>query len=543
VTSADLSVSELVQSQRLRVVSVVLLVLVAAVITSSIAVDLVSRGQTAAAPGLLAALVLPVVFWRVRSAPVVLLAFAATGVERFRDPGVDNPLGKIPLFSSFSGNFGVSGAIVLPIELIFLLALLVWVARAIAERHISLRPSPLGVAVALVLGAAVGAELVGLARGGVFNISLWELRPFVYVAVASVLASQLLEHRAAVQAVLWGMVLGTGLKGVVGAERTINSLSVYPRPESILEHDEAFFFSLYILVTVALWVFGQKGWLRTVATTLLPFVILADLGNNRRTAWIVLPVIMIALALVIYARGARRRLVVIVVGTVLALVSAYIFAFHNSTALLGSPAHSIWSQFQPDPRDQASNLYRDLENRNLGIDIRSSPVVGQGFGLPIPHPVVGQDATEIDPLINFIPHNTVLYVWLRMGSPGAVAFWFMVGAAVVAACQLARREEKWFGLLGTVVLAAVIAWVLEGWLDKGIVSFRITILMGCLLGALGAARWLAEQPLAAEEPRAVRTRKHLVLPTPIRWPGPAAAAPSPSSARGDTPGSPIRMFP
>jgi hypothetical protein len=233
---------------------------------------------------------------------------------------------------------------------------------------------------------------------------------------------------------------------------------------------------------------------------------------------------------------------------VLTLVTGYVLAFHSSTSLLGSPAHSIWSQFQPDARDQASNLYRDLENRNLGIDIRSSPVIGEGFGLPIPHPVVVQDASEIDPLINFIPHNTVLYVWLRMGFPGAVAFWFLVGAAMIAACRLARRREEWFGLLGTVVLAAVVAWVLEGWLDKGIVSFRITILVGCLLGALAAASRLAERSVPGEEPRAVRTWNHLRLPIPIRWPRPTipsspSPSPSPSPTLLEGPRSPIKRFP
>jgi O-antigen ligase len=520
VINSQSSVSELLENERLRVATVMGLLVGTAALTGMIAVNLMARGQMPLVPALVAAVALPILFWRVPSAPLVISAFAATGIERFRDPASDNPLGKIPIFSSISGNFGLSGAIVLPIEMLFALALLAWLARGIAQRRISLRPTPLSVGVAVLVTTAIGAELFGLARGAVFNISLWELRPFLYVGITFLLASQLLTHRGAIEAVLWGMVLGTGLKGVVGAERTINTLNVFPRPESILEHDEAFFFSLYILVTVALWVFGHRGRLRIVATALLPFVLLADLGNNRRTAWIVMPVILIALAVVVYTRAARRKPVVIVVGTLLALVSGYVLAFHSSTSLFGSPAHAIWSQFQADPRDQASNLYRDIENHNLGMDIRSSPVLGEGFGLPIPHPVATFDASDIDPLINFIPHNTVLYVWLRMGSVGAVAFWFMIGAAVIAACRLARRPERWFGLVGTVILAAVVGWVFEGWLDKGIVSFRITILLGTLLGALAAATRFAEAPEAAEQreevTQPVRAAHGFVLP--LRWP-------------------------
>jgi O-antigen ligase len=152
--------------------------------------------------------------------------------------------------------------------------------------------------------------------------------------------------------------------------------------------------------------------------------------------------------------------------------------------MFARPAHAIWSNFRPDPRDASSNLYRQLENLNLGLDIRSSPVVGEGFGVPIPHPVYLFDASDIDPLINFVPHNNILYVWLRMGVFGVVAFWFTVGAAVVAACRLARHEDRRLALFGTLALGAVVAWLFQGWLDKGIVSFRIEILVGSLLGAV-----------------------------------------------------------
>jgi O-antigen ligase len=329
------------------------------------------------------------------------------------------------------------------------------------------------------------------------------------------------------------MVLGTGLKGLLGTERTITMANVYPRPTSLLEHDESVFFSCYILLTVALWVFGQRGSLRRVATALLPLVVVADLGNNRRAAWVMLPAMLLALAVVAFQRMPdRRRLIVWVVAVLLVIGSAYVLAFRYSNALFAQPAHAIWSNFRPDPRDASSNLYRQLENLDLGLDIRSSPVLGQGFGVPIPHPVPLLDATEVDPLINFIPHNNILYVWVRMGLPGAVAFWFVVGAGAVAACQLARHPDRRLVMFGMLVLAALIAWVYQGWLDKGIVSFRITILVGVLLGALQAVRRddAAFLPRQREGER-VRTAVARLL----RHPGAPSPAPAPAPSRAPVP--------
>jgi O-antigen ligase len=458
-----------------------------------------------------AAVLLPLLFWRVPASPVIVLVVAATTIERVGEDFQDAITSRIPMFRSLQDSYGISGAIMTPIEIVIGFALFVLVARAITERRLTRRWAPLGVAVAVVLLIALLEELYGLAHHGIFNISLWELRPFVYLAITYFLASQLVTTTAALDAILWGVVIGTGLKGVIGTERVITLANVVPHPEAILEHEESFFFSIFIFLTIAMWVLGRRGKLRLVATLLLPFVVTADLGNDRRTAWLILPAIGIAFWVIVYQRmPARRKALGIVGAIVLLLGSGYIGAFGRSTSLFAQPASAIWSEFAPNPRDASSNQYRIIENQNLAQDIRESFITGTGFGVPINHPIPIFDASSVDPLINFIPHNTILYVWLRTGTLGAVAFWFMVGAAIVSACRLARHPDVQFCLFGVVGVAGMIAWLIQGRLDKGITSFRIVILVGCLMGAVEAARRLRpveglEREFEAEATTQVKT--------------------------------------
>ena len=527
------------------------------------------------------ALLVPVLFWRVRASPAVLFVVVGTSIERFSDTGADAITAKVHLFQSFQEAYGVPGGIITPVELLLILALLVWLARGVSERHIRLRASPLGVGVTVVFGMAVAMELFGLSRGGVFNISLWELRPFVYLAAAYLLASQLVApgesprppaglgdrsvrrgarrtssrihecappcatpsfasaadatgmvtdfrrsplvgQRGALDAILWGMVIGTGLKGLEGTERVITTASVFPKPEAILEHDESFFFSCFIGLTVALWLFGKRGNLRRLATAFLPLVVVADLGNNRRAAWVMLPAMLLALGIVAYVRTPpRRKVIASVMGVLVVLSTGYVLAFRNSTGLEAEPAHAMWSQFQPDPRDSNSNLYRQLENANLAIDIRAAAFTGTGFGVPIAHPIPLYDASNIDPLINFIPHNNILYVWLRLGTLGAIAFWWMIGAALVAACRLARHPDRTLGLFGAVAMMSVMAWLVQGWLDIGITSFRIVLLLGSLMGAVAAGHRMAAREAGA--PAAVQAAPAEVRVLPMPGTSPEAA--------------------
>jgi hypothetical protein len=532
----DLAASSVGRTRRLQLIVAGGLLVAMALVLAPVG-GFLSAGDHAVAIVFVFALLVPVLFWKVRESPVIVLVIAATSIERFADPSPDAITAKVPLFRSFAEVYGISGAIVTPIELVIIVALLIWLARGVAERHIQFRASPLGVGIMVLLGMALAMEAFGLGKGGIFNISLWELRPFIYVSVAYLLASQLVGGRATLEAILWGMVIGTGLKGLEGTERVITLANVVPRPEAILEHDESFFFSCFIALTVALWLFGKRGWLRRVATLFLPLVITADLGNNRRAAWVMLPAMLLALAIVTYIRTPNhRKLIAWIVGVLLTLGIGYVLAFRHSESLYAEPARAVWSQWQPDPRDANSNLYRQLENANLAIDIRVSAFTGTGFGVPIAHPIPLYDASNIDPLINFIPHNNILYVWLRLGTLGAIAFWWMIGAAIVASARLARHPDRTFGLFGAVAMMAVMAWLVQGWLDVGITSFRIVLLVGSLLGGVAAAHRIAakeaatpavEQPASRRKrrpPPAPRARARAqVLPLPERTREPAAA--------------------
>jgi hypothetical protein len=533
VSASGLAVADVERTRRLQLAAALALLVLLAIVLAPIGGTLAYTGRGFAI-AFVAALFLPVVFWRVPASPVVLFAAAATSIERFADVNPDAITARIPLFRSFAETSGLSGVILTPIEIVIALALLIWLAKGVSERRVRFHASPLGIMIMVVFGVAIAVELFGLARGGIFHISLWELRPFVYLATAYVLASQLVSRRAALEAILWGMIIGTGLKGIEGTERVITWASIVPKPEAILEHDESFFFSCYILLTVSLWLFGKRGWLRRVAMLLLPFVVTADLGNNRRAAWVILPAGLLALAVVYYVRAPAHRLMTAwIVGVLIVLGAGYVTAFRNQTSLLGQPAHAIWSQFQPDPRDAASNQYRQLENLNLAIDIRAAAFTGTGFGVPIAHPIPIFDASGIDPLINFIPHNNVLYIWLRLGTLGCVAFWCLVGAAIVSACRLARHPDRDLALFGALGMFAVMGWLVEGYFDMGIVSFRIILLIGTVLGAVTAAHRMAaaeaRAAAAAEEPTAPRPPLRILPPEERRRrliAEPAAAASS-----------------
>jgi O-antigen ligase len=123
--------------------------------------------------------------------------------------------------------------------------------------------------------------------------------------------------------------------------------------------------------------------------------------------------------------------------------------------------------------------------------IKSSPVLGIGFGIPINYSQSLVDLSRTDPFIKFIPHDGILYVWMRMGVPGALGFWCVVGFGILAGARLARARRGRAAVLGVLVIGALVGYVIEGYYDMGLYWFRMAVFMGVLLGTSEVAlRWI-----------------------------------------------------
>jgi hypothetical protein len=506
IGAGAVSVPDLRRANRLRVLALGVFSVMGALLAGLFAGTLASGGHSIAVVALFGITIL-VIIWRRPEVGVILILVAATTIEQFRY-SVKDFTDFVPFYASLSDGVGLKGVYLNPLELTLVVVAVIWLMKAVANRTVRLPRSHLAAGFAIMLGIALLAEMHGLASRGDFKASLWELRPWVYVSAAYLLTTQLVTTRTAIRAVLWTFVIGTGFKSIQGVILLFATRHVIPRPESILAHEESVFFSLFIVLVAALWLYREKGRLRAVATAFLPTVIGADLGNTRRAAWLILGACLIALAVIVWVQIPDRRRVIKRVAVMTAVVSlVYIPIFWNHGGIVGQPARAIRAAVSPDARDRSSDRYRKLEDANLALAIKRSTPFGQGFGVPINYEIPIIDISGIDPSIKFIPHDGILYVWMRFGFPGELAFWWLIGSAMLAALWLARSRDRQLALIGTLAVCAVIAYVLEGKYDLGLSWFRIALFTGILLGVMESARHLAERADDTAAPAKAEARR------------------------------------
>jgi hypothetical protein len=455
---------------------------------------------------------LPVVIWRHPQVGGVVLVASATLIEQFGgDLATGVVTGKIPLFSSLQDAFHLQGIFVNPFELLMATLLLFWVLKAGATRTLRLPRSPLAALILVLILIVVLTELVGLSHGGNFSFSLWEMRPWIYLGASYLIAASVIRDERSRSAILWTFAIGSGIKGIQGVINAIQVRNVVPKPEAILAHEEAFFFGLFIVLTVTLWVFKERGRLRVWCTVLVPFVVYANLVNDRRTAWLIVALGLATMIVIAWLRFPLRRARLArglaLLGFVMVIYGA---AFWNNTSTLGQPVRAFRSAVAPTQRDKESNQYRVLEDRNLQLNILQSFPLGKGFGVPIDYEIPIVDLSGSNALIKYVPHDDVLYVWMRMGVQGMVVFWCMIAAAVIAVCRLARHGDRHTAVIATFTLAAIAGYLIQGTYDYGFFWFRMAILMGVLFGISEGMRVTEPEP-------------DVVKPNAVAGPRPAAS--------------------
>jgi hypothetical protein len=437
----------------------------------------------------LALVLLPFLFvQRPALGPVVLLV-AALAIEQFGytvGPQAGAITSKIPLFHGI-GSFHVNAADLL---------LLVLVSVAVAKRSTGeARPwpkTPLAKSIYVVFGFVILGVLVGKMHGGQLRYAFTETRPFAYLLATFVLAYALLTTREAIRMIFWALVATETFKAVQGLLLFSEVRHYAIRPDAVLGHEEGVFFGLFVLLTMALWIFDvPMGRLRKTATWVTPIVLAGDLANTRRAAWLVLAGGLITLLAVAYrVLPHRRPLVGKIAGAIAIGLMIYLPAYWNKSGGLAQPARAIHSVIKPSVRDASSDLYRIQEDANLQINIREGKPLGRGFGVPIDYVLPIQDISSIDPLIKYIPHNGILYIQMRMGFLGAIAFWSMIGIAIIGACRLARSHDRELAMIGALTAALIVAYVFEGATDQGFFYYRVAFVIGTFLGLCEAARQL-----------------------------------------------------
>jgi hypothetical protein len=284
--------------------------------------------------------------------------------------------------------------------------------------------------------------LTGIARGGIINVAHWEARALFYIPVVYLLVANLTKGDPGRLERLWWWVVGAVLVNGAFAWVHLQGMSAAERSdlESLVTHSAAVAMNAVFLLVIAAWLFRPSS---TFARVVLPLLavptLVAYLVSERRVAIAGLFASLAMVGIVLF--WTRRRAFYVVAPVAIVLGVGYLGAFWNSTGTLAAPALAAKTIIAPDDldeKDYLSNLYRVVENANLSYTIETSPLLGVGFGRPFLRPYA---LPGINPflLAQYMPHNAILWVWLKTGVFGFIAFLYLMASTMRRGAEACLR--------------------------------------------------------------------------------------------------------
>jgi hypothetical protein len=435
-------------------------------------------------------------FWHAPARGLYVLTAGAAMIEIFPLNFPDSFTDRVPLFLNLNNSAGLTDLSITPAEILTLTVALVAITRASAERRLQWPGGRLVAGYCLFILVVLGAEVHGLIAGGDFKTSLWEIRPQAYGFILFFMATTLIVDRSQLQRLAIVFLLAVSVKALVGEFRYFVTLqgNIGPLLE-VLAHEDSYFLGMFVTAGVAgaIWLKNRRVVILMGMMSVLALI--AMLANSRRAGVYVLAaaVGVILLLAFRFEPALRKRIAWLSVALVSAGAAFIGYAWDKQYGIQAQLARPIRSLVDPSARDFSSDLYRTAETANLLFTFRTSPLIGVGFGSPFKIVYPMADISQIYPLWNVIPHNTLMWIGMRMGTIGFVAFWGLIGLAVLEGFYvLGHRQDPFTRAIAAFAIAAIVGEIAVGYVDIQLDSYRNLIFLGILIGVINRLAQLPE---------------------------------------------------
>lgn len=404
-------------------------------------------------------------------------------------------------------NDPVQGTGLLAHEIMIGAAALGVVRIQVFERDAELRTGDLLWPILLLASVTTLAFGYGVARGGDFRMAVWETRGIYMLIPVYLVMTNSIRTRGDIGNFAR---VAAAAAFVMSAEAVYRHV-VYIRPgyelDVILDlafsHEASIVAGLLSMYFIArtLWSASLTG---SIGYALLALIPLAALMVMKRRAGIVaLDAALVMFAIALFRHDAFKFVLIVPITAV--FFGALLMATWNNPGGSGQFSRSFQAITQTSPtqdqsEDQASDDYRARETANIRANINARPVQGLGFGQRYDMPQQVPDLSAFWPFFHYVPHNSVLWMWIKAGIAGFVATIVLFGAGALRSGQLFRRFSNDPLQPATLVGGAgVVMFAVFAYVDLGLASQTAMVFFGLCLGLLGVLAEIAKREPQPEE--------------------------------------------
>jgi hypothetical protein len=369
-----------------------------------------------------------------------------------------------------------------PLEILLVVTTISWLLERLDDPTWRFKRGGLLAPLLVFSGTVVFAILRTVGTGADKRIAFFEARPLLYVGIVYLLITNLLTTRQQYVRLLFLALTAISIQSIF-------SLVYYQQLppderenlESLSEHSATVLMDMLLVFLLAVLMLKCSRWMRWAVALMAPPVLWAYLLSQRRAAMVAMFIGVTTLVIILYHR--RRRAFWFFTPATVILGLGFVLATWNSSGVLGLPATAVKSVLFPDQlaeADQSSDLYRQIEAYDIWFTIHSNPIFGVGFGQKFLQVIPLPDISFFE-FWEYIPHNSVLWIWMKLGFFGFAALLYLFARAVQFGARSAMQVRSGDHVavtvagLSYVVMFLVFAYVDIAWDPRSTVFLGVAL--------------------------------------------------------------------
>lgn len=390
-------------------------------------------------------------------------------------------------------------------------------------------PTELIAACLLSIGAVLFAWFFGLATGGDFKWSLWQLMQMLHLPYVTLAFAVLLPGPKVAQSIGVIYVVAAVIKAVMATV-----LSRFYVADFMTSHQDSILFATASTFLVIHLLERPKSKMLVLNLLIQPIIFLGMHFNDRRLVWVQLALALAMTFLLTDWSWIKFRLARLGLAGIPVAIMYIAVGWSTSGTGVFKPVGVLKSM--ADSKSDDSTLWRDIENYNLHDTLSGNPLTGTGLGHAFNEVIALPDVTSVYPLEPYVPHNSMLGLWAYTGYIGFTAWWMLLVVMGYFALRAYRTTRNPAYRVATMLTPAVqLIYMVQAYGDIGlgvwhgllivgssaVVSSKIAVSEGALAEPVIQARNFATAeevppgPKVRAEERAPRAHKRLGPLTPL----------------------------
>lgn len=331
------------------------------------------------------------------------------------------------------------------------------------------------------------AVVYGIQKSGSVYAVFVESRALFYFMLLYIAVPQIIQTKRQIRTFFWILITAVSIKTLFVVYWYNRSGYMQGDSNMLFGSENTLFILTLVVLGLSFIVVRVKDYQKWFLIALMPLLVIGYYAVAATAAYIALAVTVGVFCFLIPAAALKKMILLVSTFLIAVILYSALFTGNKSGGgLVNGQAklESAWTKVKQTFADVDTKLYEEAKQYKVSEVLVENPFVGTGFGYAAEYKVA---STNVLTVREKIPHNQILWLLLKVGILGLLAFIVLFLTYLTKAFKLLSRViDTYLAIVLRVIVIVVVYQLIMLFFEPQLVYYRSMIFLGCLMGMFPA---------------------------------------------------------